>query len=102
MGARLRGFEGAVKSVDCHATLPLVSAGGLGRHLVVANYENNKQMAKVYLKQKITSVLFCDSVNKPKTSADKNDDIWEELDQQSTKRPRGEVSSDSEQNVVSK
>eukprot|EP01083_Nonionella_stella_P000982 2838_1 len=92
--SRLRGFEGSIKSVECHSSLPLVAAGGLGRHLVVSNYENNKQIAKVYLKQKISAVLFCDSVDQSKNDAGENDDVWEELDNKlgdsSTKRARDE------------
>lgn len=44
---RFKGFEGAVKSIECHPTESLLASVGLGRHLVVHDISTTKQIAKV-------------------------------------------------------
>ncbi|EFA83480.1 WD40 repeat-containing protein [Heterostelium album PN500] len=53
-----KGNTGSVRCIDVHPTLPLLATVGLDRHLRVFDIDSRKCVQTVYLKQKMSSVLF--------------------------------------------
>jgi hypothetical protein len=53
-----RGCGGSVRSISVHPTLPYMATGGLDRTLRVHNIDTRQQLRRVYLKQRLTAVLF--------------------------------------------
>ena len=53
-----KGFSGSVRSIQAHATLPLLAACGLDRKLRVYDVKTRAQVHTIYLKQKLNALLF--------------------------------------------
>nr|XP_033811356.1 WD repeat-containing protein 74 isoform X2 [Geotrypetes seraphini] len=54
----LKGFAGSIRSVQCHASLPLVASCGLDRFLRVHNIEDKQLQHKVFLKSRLNCLLM--------------------------------------------
>jgi ribosome biogenesis protein NSA1 len=81
----------------CHPSLPLICTCGLDRYLRIYNYQTRALYKEVYLKQKMTAILFgreqegyLPATLMPKMSIipenkkinemnDKEDDIWDNM-----------------------
>jgi len=60
-----RGVTGAVRTVVCHKTLPLVACCGLDRHLRVYNIKSRKCLFKTYMKQRLNCLLLTSTDETP-------------------------------------
>jgi len=56
--SRYKLFAGSVRSIVKHPTLPYIASVGLDRHLLVHNIDTKQLLSKVYLKQRLSCVLF--------------------------------------------
>lgn len=54
----LKGLSGSVRSLQCHATQPLVASCGLDRFLRIHNLEDRRLVHKVYLKSRLNCLLL--------------------------------------------
>ncbi|KAN0019114.1 hypothetical protein ACTFIU_002316 [Dictyostelium citrinum] len=71
---------GSVKDIAIHPTLPLLATVGLDRHLRVYNLDNRKMLHKIFLKQRLSCVLF--SKEEPTNEiAQEEEEIWKNLDE---------------------
>ena len=71
---RYHGAAGCVKSLVVHPTLPLVACAGLDRLLRVYSVGSGELHSKVYLKHRLTSVLFSASFEAAPAKADGDED----------------------------
>ncbi|CAH1262264.1 WD repeat-containing protein 74-like [Branchiostoma lanceolatum] len=53
-----KGFAGAIRSLQCHPTLPMVASCGLDRFLRIHDINTKEMLHKVYLKSKLNCLLF--------------------------------------------
>ncbi|KAM9975186.1 hypothetical protein ACTFIW_008664 [Dictyostelium discoideum] len=71
---------GSVKDIAIHPTLPLLATVGLDRHLRVYNLDNRKMLHKIFLKQRLSCVLF--SKEEPTNEiAQEEEEIWKNLEE---------------------
>ncbi|KAM6933147.1 WD repeat-containing protein 74 [Xenentodon cancila] len=54
----LKGLSGGVRSLQCHASQPLVASCGLDRFLRIHSLEDRKLLHKVYLKSRLNCLLL--------------------------------------------
>ena len=87
-----KGFAGAIRSVHCHPTKPLVASCGLDRFLRVHNLNSKKMTNKVYLKSRLNCVLFAKEWQD--SEEDKQEEVEEEI------KVKTEVESDDDANDV--
>ncbi|EGG24748.1 WD40 repeat-containing protein [Cavenderia fasciculata] len=74
LSGKYAGATGGIRSIDIHPTLPLVAVAGLDRHVRIYNLKNRTLINKLYMKQKITSVLFSsEEPPRPKSSVSSKD-----------------------------
>eukprot|EP00485_Elphidium_margaritaceum_P010753 CAMPEP_0202687886 /NCGR_PEP_ID=MMETSP1385-20130828/3454_1 /ASSEMBLY_ACC=CAM_ASM_000861 /TAXON_ID=933848 /ORGANISM="Elphidium margaritaceum" /LENGTH=617 /DNA_ID=CAMNT_0049342739 /DNA_START=901 /DNA_END=2754 /DNA_ORIENTATION=- len=60
---RYRGFVGAIKDFAIHPTRNLLASVGLGRYAVIHRFNHpHLPLMRLYLKQKLTAVLFNDTI----------------------------------------
>jgi ribosome biogenesis protein NSA1 len=52
------GAAGAVTAICCHPSLPLIATCGLDRYVRIYNYEDRSLYHKIYVKQRMTAILF--------------------------------------------
>eukprot|EP01138_Halocafeteria_seosinensis_P014402 gb/GECG01014703.1/.p1 GENE.gb/GECG01014703.1/~~gb/GECG01014703.1/.p1 ORF type:complete len:616 (+),score=84.64 gb/GECG01014703.1/:1-1848(+) len=62
-----KGHAGSIRDLALHPRLPLVASVGLGRSLFVHHTETRTLVKRVYMKQKITSVLFTSEMKRKHT-----------------------------------
>ncbi|KAN0038197.1 hypothetical protein ACTA71_000369 [Dictyostelium dimigraforme] len=83
---------GSVKDIAIHPTLPLLATVGLDRFLRVYNLDNRKMLHKIFLKQRLSTVLF--SKEEPTNEiAQEEEEIWKNLDEN-----KNRVDNDNEEN----
>lgn len=90
-----KGFGGSVTSLLCHPTLPLLASCSLDRYFRIHHLETRKPIQKIYLKQKLSNVLFwpqpvsepvADEAEKKAAVEEEDDDLWAELEARSNKK----------------
>lgn len=54
----LKGLAGAVRELQCHASLPMVASCGLDRFLCVHSLDDRQLQHKVYLKSRLNCLLL--------------------------------------------
>ena len=59
MAGALKGAGASVRALALHANEPVLASVGLDRFLRLHSTASRKQLAAVYLKQKLTGVSFC-------------------------------------------
>uniref|UniRef100_UPI00398E9E60 WD repeat-containing protein 74 n=1 Tax=Pristiophorus japonicus TaxID=55135 RepID=UPI00398E9E60 len=59
----LKGQAGSLRSIQCHASLPLVASCGLDRFLRIHNTADKRLQHKVYLKSRLNCLLFTSREN---------------------------------------
>ena len=59
MAGALKGATGSVRAMSLHSSEPILASVGLDRFLRLHSTASRKQLAAVYLKQKLTGVSFC-------------------------------------------
>ncbi|KAK5579720.1 hypothetical protein RB653_009406 [Dictyostelium firmibasis] len=75
---------GSVRDIAIHPTLPLLATVGLDRYLRVYDLDNRKMLHKVFLKQRLSSVLF--SKEEPTNDvAQEDEEIWKNLEENQNK-----------------
>ncbi|XP_030075164.1 WD repeat-containing protein 74 isoform X2 [Microcaecilia unicolor] len=84
----LKGFAGSVRSIQCHASLPLVASCGLDRFLRVHNIEDKQLLHKVFLKSRLNCLLMTgrerweeeqqeiSSLSQEDVKEEEQDEIW--------------------------
>jgi len=81
---RFQGPAGSVRALSCHPSLPYVSCVGLDRFLHVFHQSTRKLAHKVYLKQRLTAVLFSEQIPAPAADSEGSDasdgEAYSELD----------------------
>mmetsp|Transcript_32732 Transcript_32732/g.52220 ORF Transcript_32732/g.52220 Transcript_32732/m.52220 type:complete len:399 (-) Transcript_32732:603-1799(-) len=58
-----KGFSGSVRSICKHDSLPMIVSGGLGRYVRVHDSETFEPVKHMYVKQRLSSVLFSSRVS---------------------------------------
>ncbi|XP_029470689.1 WD repeat-containing protein 74 isoform X2 [Rhinatrema bivittatum] len=88
----LKGFAGSVRSIQCHASLPLVASCGLDRFLRVHNIEDKQLQYKVFLKSRLNCLLMTGresweqeeeeipSVAQHELKEEEEDEIWSTME----------------------
>nr|XP_005988851.2 PREDICTED: WD repeat-containing protein 74 isoform X2 [Latimeria chalumnae] len=86
----LKGFAGSIRSIQCHASLPLVASCGLDRFLRIHNIEDKQLQHKVYLKSRLNCLLFTSrdqweedketAVNPQEDVKEEEDEIWDSME----------------------
>eukprot|EP00929_Paragymnodinium_shiwhaense_P058603 TRINITY_DN29356_c0_g1_i1.p1 TRINITY_DN29356_c0_g1~~TRINITY_DN29356_c0_g1_i1.p1 ORF type:complete len:532 (+),score=157.57 TRINITY_DN29356_c0_g1_i1:120-1715(+) len=67
-----KGVMGSIRAVDVHCSGDALAAVGIGRHAYIFNVRKKKMSSKVYLKQKLCSVLW--SSEEDLSKKDESDD----------------------------
>ena len=77
-----RGASGSIRSIACHESLPIVACCSLDRHVRVYPLEggDGKAVQKVYLKQRLSTMLLSSEVPKGSIMAAAADEEAEEED----------------------
>lgn len=96
---RLKGFSGGVRSLQCHASQPLVASCGLDRFLRIHSLEDRRVQHKVYLKSRLNCVLLGSqdlqgggeegAEGEVKEEGEEEDEVWdrmERVEEETTKR----------------
>lgn len=73
-----KGIMGSIRSIDAHASGDAIAAVGLGRYAYIFDPRKKKMTNKVYLKQKLCSVLFSSEAKLQKDESDEEDKEDEE------------------------
>lgn len=68
-----KGIMGSIRSMDAHASGDAIAAVGLGRFAFIFDPRKKKMTSKVYLKQKLCSVLFSSEAKVQKDESDEED-----------------------------
>ncbi|EGC30475.1 hypothetical protein DICPUDRAFT_41400 [Dictyostelium purpureum] len=69
---------GSIRDVQIHPTLPLLATVGLDRFLRVYNLDSRKMLQKVFLKQRLSGILF--SKEEPNESQE-DEELWKNLEE---------------------
>lgn len=72
---KLRGFAGAIRSIDAHPTTPFIVSVGIDRYVRLHHIQKKKLIKKIYAKVHLNSVLFKKENNCEKVKPD--DMRWE-------------------------
>jgi len=78
---KLRGFAGAIRSIDAHPTTPFIVSVGIDRYVRLHHIQKKKLIKKIYAKVHLNSVLFkkengCEKVKPDDMRWEKSKD-WE-------------------------
>ncbi|KAF2077830.1 hypothetical protein CYY_000875 [Polysphondylium violaceum] len=75
---------GGIRDMSIHPTLPLLATVGLDRMLRVYDIDSRKMLHKIYLKQRLSGVLF--SKDLPPTQDQEDEELWNTMDQNNIKQ----------------
>ena len=83
-----RGCGGSIRSVQYHPTLPFVASCSFDRHVRIFHEKSRKIVSKVYLKQRLTGLLFSTAIPEPEEKEEEKDveEVWGELENRSKKK----------------
>ncbi|XP_077397135.1 WD repeat-containing protein 74 [Festucalex cinctus] len=88
-----KGLSGGVRSLQCHASQPLVASCGLDRFLRIHSLEDRRVQHKVYLKSRLNCLLLAsrqleeageslgDAEQEVKDEEDDVDEVWDAMEQ---------------------
>ena len=94
-----KGFAGGIRSVQCHASKPVVASCGLDRFLRVHDIESKALLSKVYMKSRLNCVAMTErwgdekietrasksvdngvGLTKDENDNDDIDDVWDNME----------------------
>mmetsp|Transcript_85992 Transcript_85992/g.267599 ORF Transcript_85992/g.267599 Transcript_85992/m.267599 type:complete len:490 (-) Transcript_85992:14-1483(-) len=96
-----KGIVGSLRAVDVHCSGEVLVTVGLGRHAYIFETRRRRMTSKVYLKQKLCSVLFSSEERQAPKSSDKEGEEEEEEGKEADEAEEGPAGEDEVQHGFS-